>query len=251
MNFATTGRTPSRTCCPSSIRATPEPADFADYGTHKRLTLRFDDIIEPIAGMQPPQVEHVEALLAFGRGLEVPEGDPLGHLLIHCHAGISRSSASMVTILAESRPQEPEDAIYAHIREIRPQAWPNSRMIAMADTLLGRGGRLVEALRRHYGEQIRLRPDLAAMITRVGPRCGSADGGLSGRPSAMSTRPDLTAEEWEALERLNRGPPEALLLPATILERLRELGLAIERGGQRRISDRGKQLILRQKDRLR
>ena len=67
----------------------------------------------------------------------------------------------------------------------------------------------------------------------------------------MSARPDLTAEEWEALQRLNRGPPEALLLPATIVERLRELDLAIERGGQRRISDRGKQLILRQKDRYR
>ena len=148
--------------------ATPEPADFAAYGAHKRLTLRFDDIIEPIGGMQPPQVEHVEALLAFGRGLEPADGDPLGHLLVHCHAGISRSTASMVTILAESRPDEGEDAIYAHVREIRPQAWPNSRMIAMADTLLGRDGRLVEALRRHYREQIKRRPDLAEMITRVG-----------------------------------------------------------------------------------
>ena len=64
----------------------------------------------------------------------------------------------------------------------------------------------------------------------------------------MAGRADLTPEEWEALQRLNRGPPESRLLPGTIFVRLAELGLAIERGGQRRVSDRGKQLILRNTD---
>jgi predicted protein tyrosine phosphatase len=74
----------------------------------------------------------------------------------------------MTILLAEARPEAEEDALFAHIREIRPQAWPNSRMIAMADYLLRRNGRLVAALRRHYSEQIRRRPDLAEMIERVG-----------------------------------------------------------------------------------
>jgi predicted protein tyrosine phosphatase len=74
----------------------------------------------------------------------------------------------MSILLAEARPETDEDAIFAHIREIRPQAWPNSRMIAIGDELLGRGGRLVDALRRHYSEQIRRRPDLAEMIGREG-----------------------------------------------------------------------------------
>lgn len=65
----------------------------------------------------------------------------------------------------------------------------------------------------------------------------------------MVARADLTPEEWEALLRLNRGPPEALLLPGTIFARLKELGLVLERGAQRRVSDRGKQLILKHKDR--
>jgi hypothetical protein len=43
-------------------------------------------------------------------------------------------------------------------------------MIALADDLLGRDGKLVDALRRHYGVQLRSRPDLAAMIERVGRR---------------------------------------------------------------------------------
>jgi len=146
----------------------PEPADFAAYGPHKRLTLRFDDIIDPTSGMSLPERHHVEALLEFGKGLAAAVDSPLNHLLVHCHAGISRSTASMAILLAEARSETPEDVIFAHIREIRPQAWPNSRMIGMADDLLGRAGKLVSALRRHYAEQVRLRPDLTEMIERVG-----------------------------------------------------------------------------------
>jgi predicted protein tyrosine phosphatase len=146
----------------------PDPGDFAAYRPHRRLTLRFDDIIEPLPGMLLPQERHMEELLDFGRGLAAADGDPLGHLLVHCHAGISRSTASMATLLAEARPDTNEDTVFAHIREIRPQAWPNSRMIAMADHLLGRGGRLTAALRRHYGHQIRQRPDLVDLIKRSG-----------------------------------------------------------------------------------
>ena len=61
-------------------------------------------------------------------------------------------------------------------------------------------------------------------------------------------RSDLTDEEWEMLGRINRGPPESRLVPATILERLVELRLASVRGRQPRITDLGKQLILREKD---
>ena len=146
----------------------PDPEDFAAYAPHNRLTLRFDDIIDPAPGLMLPERRHIEELLRFGESLAAAEGDPLGHLLVHCHAGISRSTASMATLLAESRPDADEDAIFTHIREIRPQAWPNSRMVAMADELLGRSGRIIASLRRHYGEQIRRRPDIAEMITRSG-----------------------------------------------------------------------------------
>jgi predicted protein tyrosine phosphatase len=146
----------------------PEPADFAAYGPHKRLTLRFDDIIASAPGMALPERHHIEALLEFGKGLATATDDPLNHLLVHCHAGISRSTASMTILLAEARPEADEDSLYSHIREIRPQAWPNSRMIGLADDLLGRNGKLIGALRRHYTAQMRLRPDLADMIGRSG-----------------------------------------------------------------------------------
>ncbi len=148
--------------------AHPDPEDFAAYGPHKRLTLRFDDIIAPTPGMALPESHHIEALLEFGKGLAAASDDPLNHLLVHCHAGISRSTASMAILLAEARPEADEDSLFTHIREIRSQAWPNSRMIAMADELLGRDGRMTAALRRHYAIQMQLRPDLAEMIGRVG-----------------------------------------------------------------------------------
>ena len=47
----------------------PEPQDFAAYGPHKRLTLRFDDIIDPAPGLMLPEREHIEELLRFGEGL--------------------------------------------------------------------------------------------------------------------------------------------------------------------------------------
>ena len=145
----------------------PEPVAFKAYDPHHRLTLHFHDIITPWPGWLAPEREHIEALVVFGEELDTA-GEALRHLLVHCHAGISRSTASMATLLAEARPEWDEDFIFAHIREIRPQAWPNSRMIAMADELLGRGGRLTAALRRHYREQMERRPDLAEMIERVG-----------------------------------------------------------------------------------
>jgi len=61
----------------------------------------------------------------------------------------------------------------------------------------------------------------------------------------MVERSDLTDEEWEALNRVNRGPPESRLVPATIAERLHRLGLTAERGGQRRVTDSGKRFLLR------
>jgi predicted protein tyrosine phosphatase len=143
----------------------PDPEDFAAYGPHHRLTLRFHDIIVPVPGQMPPASGHVERLIAFGREIA---GDPLDHLLVHCHAGISRSTAAMGILLAEAHPERDEDDIFAEILGIRPQAWPNSVMIGLADDLLGRDGRLLLALRRLYGEQIRRRPELAEMIRRVG-----------------------------------------------------------------------------------
>jgi predicted protein tyrosine phosphatase len=136
----------------------PVPEAFGEYGEHDRLELRFHDIIDPTPGMILPGPEHVEAILAFGRNLDA---DPQANLIVHCHAGISRSTASMALILAQAMPHEPAEAILATVHSIREKAWPNLRLIELGDVLLGRDGTLVEAAYLLYRLQIERRPHLA------------------------------------------------------------------------------------------
>ena len=142
---------------------------FGTYGEHHRVTLRFHDIIDPKPGQIMPTPEHVDEIIGFGEGLrETATGRVKGHLLVHCHMGISRSTAAMMTLMAQADPAEDEDALFARLREIRPQAWPNSVMIGFADAQLGRGGRMTEALRRHYAHQIEAQPKFRTWMNDLG-----------------------------------------------------------------------------------
>jgi predicted protein tyrosine phosphatase len=82
--------------------------------------------------------------------------------------GISRSTAAMTALMAQADPAETEDALFARLREIRPQAWPNSVMIGFADEQLGRKGRLTQALRRHYAHQIEAQPKFRVWMNDLG-----------------------------------------------------------------------------------
>lgn len=147
----------------------PDPEAFGAYDSHNRTVLRFHDIIHPISGMILPEKEHVEAILDFGHALaQAGPSRADGHLLVHCHMGVSRSTAAMLTLMAQVHPQESEDALFERLLSIRPQAWPNSRMIMFADDLLSRDGRLTEALRRHYGRQTRSNPQFAEWMRDLG-----------------------------------------------------------------------------------
>jgi predicted protein tyrosine phosphatase len=147
----------------------PDPEAFGAYDPHHRTILRFHDIINPIEGMILPQPEHVEAVLRFGDEVAAGKANRVeGHLLVHCHMGISRSTAAMLTLMAQNYPDENEDRLFARLAEIRPQAWPNSRMVAFADDLLSRNGRLVDGLRRHYGRQLQRQPEFAEWMQELG-----------------------------------------------------------------------------------
>ena len=147
----------------------PDPEAFLAYDPHHRTILRFNDIIGETPGLKAPEVGHVEAILAFGRSLaHDAETRNEGHLLVHCHAGISRSTAAMAMLLAQVYPDEDEDRIFQQLLEIRPQAWPNSRMIGFADDRLAREGRLSLALSRLYARQLAARPHLADTMRGLG-----------------------------------------------------------------------------------
>ena len=68
----------------------PELPVFGTYGEHERVELRFHDIIEEVPGMEAPQREHVARVLELASDLKRDSGREPAHLLVHCHAGISR-----------------------------------------------------------------------------------------------------------------------------------------------------------------
>ena len=141
----------------------PEPAAFWAFDPHFRATLHFHDAIDPAPEIVLPQIADVEAILTFGHEMS---GD-VCHPLIHCHAGISRSTAAMAMILAQTFPHEDENVIVERLVQIRPQAWPNSLMIGFADELLGRNGRLTAAVNKIYARRMAARPDLADAMRRL------------------------------------------------------------------------------------
>jgi predicted protein tyrosine phosphatase len=142
----------------------PVPEVFGTFGEHAKLELRFHDIIdERNADVIAPRKEDVAELLTFGRGLmDEPRED--AHLLVHCHAGVSRSTASMALILAQTLPDVPASRIFEEVLRIRPQAWPNLRMLELGDAQLKRRGEVVAAAAGVYRTQLDGRQYLAEQM---------------------------------------------------------------------------------------
>jgi len=133
----------------------PEPEAFGTFDPHRRLELRFHDVIDADPGCVPPERPDVEQLLSFGRDLGSAKG---GHLLVHCHAGVSRSTAAATLILAQARPDRPaEEALLTVVRR-RPRAWPNLRILEFGDALLDRRGEIIVAARAHYRRVLEREP---------------------------------------------------------------------------------------------
>lgn len=143
----------------------PVPDAFGTFSEHSRLELRFHDVVEKRAGYNPPQPEHVDQILALGRGL-VMEDPERAHLLVHCHAGVSRSTASLLMILAQACPALSAGDLARTLLGIREKAWPNLRMTEYADRVLERDGALVQAAIAAYQYQLSVRPHLADVMTR-------------------------------------------------------------------------------------
>ncbi len=155
---------------------TPVPDDFETFAAHDRLELRFNDIIDEQPDMLCPRREHVESLLQFAQQLLDEPRDDL-HLLVHCHAGFSRSTASAILILAQARPDLPAAALIQELLRIRPRVWPNLRIIELGDELLRRHGELIAATRHLYGMLLAREPDLQQFL-RDGGRGREVDAAL-------------------------------------------------------------------------
>lgn len=145
----------------------PEPEAFVKFDPHHRLELRFHDVLAPVSGITiVPGEEHVARLLALGR--DVDAFGPAAHLLVHCHAGVSRSTAATALLFAQADPSRPAGDIVDQIARLRPRAWPNLRILELGDRALGRGGTLVAAVAAQYRRVLIADPEFGQMLRENG-----------------------------------------------------------------------------------
>jgi predicted protein tyrosine phosphatase len=115
----------------------------AGIAADNHLWLQMDDIADPIDGLIAPNEEHVEQLVEF-----VHRWNRVQPLVVHCFAGISRSTAAAFITACALAPERDEDEIARRLRAASPTASPNPRLVMLADTHLKRDGRMVRAVSR-------------------------------------------------------------------------------------------------------
>ena len=109
----------------------------------RHLKLYFHDIVQAMDGHTPPRAADAERMISFFETWD--RADPM---LIHCWAGISRSTAAAYTALCMFRPQADEEELAFELRHASPSATPNRLIVSLADEVLGRGGRMVKAIEK-------------------------------------------------------------------------------------------------------
>jgi predicted protein tyrosine phosphatase len=105
------------------------------------LFLAMNDIVDPLPGMTPPGESHVTAYLEW-----LQDWDRADPLVVHCYAGISRSTAAAYVAVCALAPHRDEEEVAQLIRRRSPSATPNRRIVEIADRILGRNGRMATAI---------------------------------------------------------------------------------------------------------
>jgi predicted protein tyrosine phosphatase len=113
-----------------------------EFGAERHLRLGVQDIVDAAAGDTPPAAHHILQLLKFGRAWNAGPAP----MLVHCWAGISRSTAAAYILACDKSGPGTEAALAKILRERAAHAAPNRLMVQIGDDLLGRSGRMVDAL---------------------------------------------------------------------------------------------------------
>jgi predicted protein tyrosine phosphatase len=118
----------------------PGKKPFLHPNTDRRnwLLLHFEDNLlatEP----NSPTLEHVSKILEWG--CKLPED---AVVLVHCEAGVSRSTAAALALLVQHHGTDKIDDCIKLLLDVRPFACPNPLITLFADELLGCNGELHE-----------------------------------------------------------------------------------------------------------
>jgi predicted protein tyrosine phosphatase len=123
------------------LRLTDRVERPRNIAPENHLVLAVDDIAMPMEGYTVPAQEHVERLIDF-----VGQWDRAAPMVVHCYAGISRSTAGAYVAACALNPARDEQQIAWDIRRASRTAQPNVAIVSIADRLLKRDGRMVRAV---------------------------------------------------------------------------------------------------------
>ena len=84
----------------------------------------------------------------------------------------------MALLIAQAMPDRSGHVIFADILQIRPQIWPNLRIVEMGDAALGRNGDLIDAAKGVYRLRMGQNSSLADEF-RSGGRAREVDAALA------------------------------------------------------------------------
>jgi predicted protein tyrosine phosphatase len=131
---------------------TPTPDWFS--GAHKHLS--FDDVLSlkdaRAFNAKEPTAADIREVLEYGRECLIESRAEPTHLLIHCRYGASRSPAAAYAILCLWLGKGREDQAKNLLLRNWPEAVPNILVVAYADKLLRRQGRMVEVIQALYDQ---------------------------------------------------------------------------------------------------
>jgi len=130
---------------PSAVVSLLAPGDvfpsLEGVSADRHHKIHLHDIREPKDDHVTPGEEHVRDLVTF-----LSEWRPDTPLLVHCWAGISRSTATAFIAACLHNPDANEMTIAQALRDASPTAYPNTLIIAHADKIMDREGRMVAAV---------------------------------------------------------------------------------------------------------
>lgn len=130
----------------SVIQPEYQPSTPTEITVANHLRIQIHDISESTDGLIHPGEAHIRTLIEYLHDWQMD-----APLLVHCYAGISRSTAAAL-IAHVIKKGDPESAAIA-LRKAAPHARPNTLMVALADDILGLGGRLIKA-KQSMGEGV-------------------------------------------------------------------------------------------------
>ncbi|MBV8191237.1 MAG: protein-tyrosine-phosphatase [Alphaproteobacteria bacterium] len=142
----------------------PRPPALDDYLDIDHELIRFDDVVAEYPGFEACTPDHIATLLAFGERAHAVSDS---HVLVHCHAGVSRSTAAAGILLCQHAPGH-EEAAFLRLLRLRKHGWPNTRMVEFADRLLERDGAMMRGLLAYRRALLQEKPHLSEIIRNIG-----------------------------------------------------------------------------------